>query len=126
MILFALIMQGISPEHLVNRLGIFFALLRIYTQVRRSFTHTMSKDQDKLKKISHLTTLYFSIGQESIDLLCFCTFQGAKTPVSSCIGLFALAEVGVYIFKRFREMDSLNKQSNLTWPHSNNPWIHAI
>ena len=124
MILFALIMQGISREHLVNRMGIFFALLRIYTQVRRSFS--TQSHQDKLKKISHLTTLYFSIGQELIALLCFCTFQGAKTPVSSCIGLFALAEVGVYIFKRFREMDSLNKQSNLTWPHSNNPWIHAI
>ena len=126
MILFALIMQGISPEHLVNRMGIFFAFLRIYTQVWRSFSTHNVKGQRQIEKISHLTALYFSIGQESIDLLCFCTFQGAKTPVWSCIVLFALAEVGVYIFKRFREMDSLNKQSNLTWPHSNNPWIHAI
>ena len=127
MILFALIMQGISREHLVNRMGIFFALLEnLHTGQEIFHTHTMSKDQDKLKKISPLTALYFSIGQELIALLCFCTFQGAKTPVSSCIGLFALVEVGVYIFKRFREMDSLNKQSNLTWPHSNNPWIHAI
>ena len=31
MISFALIMQGISPEHLVNRMGIFFAFLRIYS-----------------------------------------------------------------------------------------------
>ena len=102
-------MQGISPEHLANRMRIFFAFLRIYTQVRRSFSTHNVRDKDKLKKISPLTTLYFSIGQESIDLLCFCTFQGAKTPVWSCIVLFALAGVGVYIFKQFREMDSLNK-----------------
>ena len=117
---------GYQPRALGQQDGNLLCIFENLHTGQEIFQHTKSKDQNKLKKISHLTTLYFSIVQELIALLCFCTFQGAKTPVSSCIGLFALAEVGVYIFKRFCEMDSLNKQSNLTWPNSNNPCIHAI
>ena len=40
MILFALIMQGISREHLVNRLGIFFALLKNLHTGQEIFQHT--------------------------------------------------------------------------------------
>ena len=60
MILFALIMQGISREHLVNRMGIFFALLEnLHTGQEIFHTHNVKGPRQIEKdKSPHYTVLF--------------------------------------------------------------------
>ena len=62
MILFALIMQGISREHLVNRMGIFFALLmleNLHTGQEIFHTHNVKGPRQIEKdKSPHYTVLF--------------------------------------------------------------------